>query len=180
MRSGQIRTREEFSRAIIVKPPLAWLETRDNRMAGSCVVFRCVLTWRSIATADMTTFGASAKMQPPTSGRQAFNTTSATRLGEGMYARSLRFHESPHPRLRSTYAAYMLILSLLDGHPIGARASPRTWNNVSPGRLATGSSTPGARGQNQAPTYRRLSVPTAQAPRRSGLTYSPSAKELNR
>jgi hypothetical protein len=69
MRRGQVRTGKEFARSIIVKPPLACLETRDDRVASSCVVFRCMLIWRIIAAADVTTFGASAKMQPPTAGR---------------------------------------------------------------------------------------------------------------
>jgi hypothetical protein len=68
------------------------LETRDNRVASCCVVFRCMPTWRIIAAADATTFGASAKMQPPTAGRQAFNTAGTTRLGRGINTRSLRRH----------------------------------------------------------------------------------------
>ena len=95
MRRGQVRTGKEFARSIIVKPPLACLETRDDRVASSCVVFRCMLTWRIIAAADVTTFGASAKMQPPTAGRQALNTADTTRLGRGIYALYLRPHSLP-------------------------------------------------------------------------------------
>ena len=86
MRRGQFRTGKEFARSIIIKPPLAFLETRDNRVASSCVVFRCMLTGRTIAAADVTTFGASAQMQPPTAARQAFNTAGTTRLGRDIYA----------------------------------------------------------------------------------------------
>jgi hypothetical protein len=92
MRRGQVRTGKEVARSIIIKPSLACLETRDDRVASGCIVFRCMLTWRIIAAADVTTFGASAKMQPPTAGRQAFNTAGPTRLGRGINTRSLRRH----------------------------------------------------------------------------------------
>src|SRR5262245_12838860 len=92
MRRGQFRTGKEFARSIIIKPLLACLETRDNRVAGSGIVFRCMLTWRIVTAADVTTLGASAEMQPPTAGRQTFCTTSTTRLGRGIYAHYLRPH----------------------------------------------------------------------------------------
>src|SRR5215831_19541720 len=92
MRRGKIRTGEELPSMVIVKPALPWLEARDNWMTRSCVMFRCMLARRIIAAADVTTFGASAKMQPPTSGRQAFNTAGTTRPNRGVYAISLRFH----------------------------------------------------------------------------------------
>jgi hypothetical protein len=37
----------------------------DDWMAGSRAVLRCVLARRTVATADMTAFGAPAKVQPP-------------------------------------------------------------------------------------------------------------------
>jgi hypothetical protein len=92
MRREKIRTGEELPSMVIVKPALPWLEARDNWMTRSCVMFRCMLARRIIAAADVTTFGASAKMQPPTSGRQAFNTAGTARPDRGVYAIPLRFH----------------------------------------------------------------------------------------
>jgi hypothetical protein len=58
-------------------------------MTGCGVVFRCMLIGRTIAAADVTAFGASAKMKPPTAGRQAFGATWAARLGQDIDAVSL-------------------------------------------------------------------------------------------
>src|ERR1700720_1090063 len=65
VRSGKLRAGEGFLGTIVVKPPLARLETRDNRVTGGGEMFRCMLTWRTIAAADMTALRASAKMKPP-------------------------------------------------------------------------------------------------------------------
>ena len=41
--SGKLRASDELPCTIIVKPPLARPEARDNRMTRSCVMFRCML-----------------------------------------------------------------------------------------------------------------------------------------
>jgi hypothetical protein len=60
---------------------LAWLEARDYRVIRAGVVFRCVLTWGTIAAADVTAFGASAKMKPPFARGHAFDATCSAWLG---------------------------------------------------------------------------------------------------
>jgi hypothetical protein len=45
VRSVKLRAGEEFFSVIVVKPPLARLETRDYRVTRSGVMFRCVLIW---------------------------------------------------------------------------------------------------------------------------------------
>src|SRR5580704_2400094 len=65
VRSGKLRAGEGFLCTIVVKPPLARLETRDNRVTRSGEMFRCMLTWRTITTADVTALRASAQMKPP-------------------------------------------------------------------------------------------------------------------
>src|SRR5579863_6108427 len=45
LRGVKLRTVEEFLRTIVIKPMLAGLEARDDRVTRSGVVFRCVLTW---------------------------------------------------------------------------------------------------------------------------------------
>ena len=43
VRSLELRAGEEFFRTIIVKPPLARFEARDDRVTRSGAVFRCML-----------------------------------------------------------------------------------------------------------------------------------------
>jgi len=45
VRSGKLRAGEEFLCTIVVKPSLAVLETRDDRVTRSGVMFRRMLTW---------------------------------------------------------------------------------------------------------------------------------------
>jgi hypothetical protein len=87
-----MRTGKEIPCAVIVEPPLSRLETRDNWVTRGRVMFRRVLIWRTITAADVTAFGASAKMQPPTASRQAFSATCTARLGRGIDALSVRIH----------------------------------------------------------------------------------------
>src|SRR6202035_1062143 len=65
LRSGKFWAGEGFLRTIVVKPMLARLETGDNRVTRSGKMFRCMLTWRTIAAADVTALRASAQMKPP-------------------------------------------------------------------------------------------------------------------
>ena len=81
VRSGKLRAGEGFLSTVVVKPMLAWLEARDYRVTRGGVVFRCMLTWGTIAAADVTAFGASAKMQPPPVQPRAFDATCSARLG---------------------------------------------------------------------------------------------------
>jgi hypothetical protein len=80
VRGVKLRAVDEFLRAIVVKPPLTRLETRDDRMARGGVMFRCVLIWRRVAAADVTAFGASAKMKPPCAHSQTFDATGSAWL----------------------------------------------------------------------------------------------------
>ena len=81
VRRGKSWTREEFIRTVVVKPALTWLEACDDRVMARGVVLRGVLVRRTIAAANMTTLGASAKMEPPPSRCQTLDATSAARLG---------------------------------------------------------------------------------------------------
>jgi hypothetical protein len=60
---------------------LARLEARDYRVTCRGVMLRCMLTWGAIAAADVTAFGASAKMKPPFARSRAFDAACSTRLG---------------------------------------------------------------------------------------------------
>src|ERR1700689_433036 len=64
-RAGQLRTLKSFSRPVIVEPLLAGLEAVDDLGARARVMLCLMLVWRTIAAADVTAFGASAQMQPP-------------------------------------------------------------------------------------------------------------------
>jgi hypothetical protein len=55
-------------------------------------MFRRMLIWRTITAADMTALGASAKMEPPSASRQAFNTTRTARHGQLVDAFSRSLH----------------------------------------------------------------------------------------
>ena len=92
VRSLKCRAGEEFFGTIIVKPPLVRLETRDDRMTRSGAMFRCMLIWRRVTIADVTAFGASAKMQPPSAFSQAFDTTCSAWLGRWVDTIPLGFH----------------------------------------------------------------------------------------
>src|SRR5271155_3978729 len=81
VRSGKLLAGEGFLSTVVVKPMLAWLEARDYRVTRGGVVFRCMLTWRTIAAADVTAFGASAKMKPPFARGHAFDATCSAWLG---------------------------------------------------------------------------------------------------
>ena len=81
VRSGKLRAGEGFLSTVVVKPMLAWLEARDYRVTRGGVVFRCMLTWGTIAAADVTAFGASAKMKPPFARGHAFDATCSAWLG---------------------------------------------------------------------------------------------------
>jgi len=77
--------------------------------AGLGMMFRCVLIGRAVAAADMTAFGASPQMEPPTACRQTFRAASAPRLGQGIDAVSVRFHRASvgsHRRSTMIHAPY--------------------------------------------------------------------------
>ena len=92
MRSVKLRAGEEFFCTIVVKPLLARLEARDDRVTGGSVVFRCMLIRRTITAADVTTLGASAKMEPPRTGRRAFDAAGAAWLCRLVDTVPLGFH----------------------------------------------------------------------------------------
>jgi hypothetical protein len=92
MRSGQLRAGKKFSRPVIVKPPLAWFETCDDRVASRGMMFRRMLTGRAITTANMSALCASTKMKPPAVCRQAFDAAYATWLSAEVDTLSLSFH----------------------------------------------------------------------------------------
>jgi hypothetical protein len=88
----KLRAVEELLRTIVVKPPLARLEARDDRVTGGGAMFRRMLTWRTITAADVTAFGASAKMKPPSAGRRAFDADCSARLGRRVDTIPLGLH----------------------------------------------------------------------------------------
>ena len=96
MRSDKFRAGEEFLRPVVVKPALTPLEARDYRVSGGGVMFRCMLTGRIIAAANVTALGASAKMQPPPTLGQTFDATAPAWLGRRVDAIPLGLHMSSH------------------------------------------------------------------------------------
>jgi hypothetical protein len=92
VRSVKLRPGEEFFSTIAVKPPLARLEARDYRVTSSGAMFRCMLIWRTITAADVTAFGASAKMEPPSAQSRAFDATCSAWLGRRIDTVPLGFH----------------------------------------------------------------------------------------
>ena len=102
VRSGKLRTGEGLFSTVVVKPMLARLEARDYRVPRRGVVFRCVLIWRAVAAADVTAFGASAKMKPPSAQGHAFDATCSTWLDRCVDTVPLRLHRllSDFPLLR--------------------------------------------------------------------------------
>jgi hypothetical protein len=45
MGRGKLRAGYEFFRTVVVKPVLARLEARDDRVTRSGMMFRCMLIW---------------------------------------------------------------------------------------------------------------------------------------
>ena len=86
VRGVKFRAGEGFFCTIIVKPLLARLEARDDRVTRSGVMFRCVLIWRTITAADVPAFGASAKMKPPSAPSRAFDAAGSARPDRWIYA----------------------------------------------------------------------------------------------
>src|ERR1700683_4115949 len=119
VRSLKLRAGEEFLGTIVVKPPLAWLEARDYRVTRSGVMFRCMLIGRGITAADVTTFGASAKMQPPCVQSKAFDATCSAWLGRWVDTIPLGLH-----RLLSDFLLPQLLLT--DGRTKGVLFDPLT------------------------------------------------------
>ena len=94
VRGVKFRPLEGFFRAVVVKPVLARLEAGDDRVARSGVVFRRMLIWRTITAANVTTLGASAKMEPPRARRRAFDAACSAGLGCRDDAVPLGVHKS--------------------------------------------------------------------------------------
>jgi hypothetical protein len=92
VRSAKLRAGEEFLSTIVVKPMLVRLETCDDRVTRSGVMFRGMLIWRTIAAADVPAFGASAKMQPPSAQSRAFDTACSAWLDRRVDAIPLGLH----------------------------------------------------------------------------------------
>src|SRR5438309_1379014 len=97
MRGGQSRSGEGFFSTVVVKPTLTRLEARDDRVPGGGVMFRRMLIWRTVAAPDVTTFGASAKMEPPFALSQAFDAARTAWLGRGVDTVSHGLHRSSQP-----------------------------------------------------------------------------------
>ena len=92
VRGVKLRAGEGLSGTIVVKPVLARLEACDDRVARGRVMLRCMLTWRTITAADMTAFGASAKVKPPSAQSQAFDATCSAWFGRRVDTVPLGFH----------------------------------------------------------------------------------------
>jgi hypothetical protein len=72
---GLLRRRQFYFIDVTPSPPFARLERRDHRMARVMEMPRGVLTWRAIATADVTTIQAEPKMNPSHAEPQALFAT---------------------------------------------------------------------------------------------------------
>jgi hypothetical protein len=119
VRSPKLRAGEGFFSTVVVKPMLARLEARDDRVPGGGVVFRCVPIWGTIAAADVTAFGASAKMKPPSALSQTFDATRSAWLGRRVDTLPRGFHrllsEFRLPRLNVADHCNGLRLSIMVG-----------------------------------------------------------------
>jgi len=94
VRGVKLRPLEGLFCTIVVKPVFARLEARDDRVTRGDVVFRGMLIWRAVTAADVTTFGASAKMEPPRARRRAFDAACSAGLGCRDDAVPLGVHKS--------------------------------------------------------------------------------------
>ena len=92
VRSGNLRTGEGFFSTVVVKPMLARLEALDDRVPRGGEVFRCMLTWRAVAAADVTALRAPAKMKPPFACSGAFDAACSARLGRRVDTISFGLH----------------------------------------------------------------------------------------
>lgn len=90
--SGKLGASEGFFSTVVVKPMLAWLEARDDRVTRGGEVFRCMLIWGAIAAADVTAFGTPAKMKPPFARSRTFDAACSARLGRQVDTISRRLH----------------------------------------------------------------------------------------
>ena len=108
--------------AIIVEPTLSRLKTCDDRMTCGRMMFGCVLIRRAVAATDMTTFGTSPQMKPPTTLRHAFNATCAAGLRGGVNALYPVFHVYLPP-LAGRHVWEHRLLSLAQSSTIGIRLS---------------------------------------------------------
>ncbi len=105
VRRMKLRAGEEFFGAIVVKPALARLEAGDHRVARGGGVFRCMLTWRAIAAANVPAFGTPAKMKPPAARSRAFDANRSARFGRRVDTIPLGLH-----RLFSDFRLLQLLL----------------------------------------------------------------------
>jgi len=86
------RAVDEVLRAVIVEPLLAWLETRDDRMAGLVIVRGRMLARRCVAAADVPALRTTPEVQPPTACGQALDATVSTRPDSRINSRGLMCH----------------------------------------------------------------------------------------
>ena len=78
---------------VVEKPILTWLEARYDRMSRCHCVLGCMLTRRTVTTADVPTRRTSAKMKPPTLRRcEAFHTAVAAWFRSGINSAVSLFH----------------------------------------------------------------------------------------
>ena len=92
-RARQLGSRKKISLPVVVEPVFTVLETIDNGMAGSRVVLRGMLVRRTVAAADMTAFGAAAKVQPPGARRHALDATCTAGLRVQIYSLVFTLHD---------------------------------------------------------------------------------------
>jgi len=140
VRGVKFRPLEGFFRAVVVKPVLARLEARNDRVTRGGEVFRRMLIWRTITAADVTTLGASAKMEPPRARRRAFDAACSAWLYRRVDTLSLGFHKSRRLAVSdarvtladfyniairiANVAARLAVFGLWLGDELGASASP--------------------------------------------------------
>ena len=97
----QLNAFEHLLILVVEEPVLPRFEARNHRMSRGGRVFRGVLAGRTVATADVTTLGASAEVKPPTARAQTLNTT----VSRGFFDAGLI------PRLSFFMAAFSELLS---------------------------------------------------------------------
>jgi hypothetical protein len=92
VRRVKLGTSEGLFCTIVVKPMLAGLEARDNRVTRFGKMSRGVLIGGTITAADVPAFGASAQMKPPSARSQALDTPGSARPNRRVNAFHHRFH----------------------------------------------------------------------------------------
>jgi hypothetical protein len=90
VRRREDRTLEILLGGVIPEPLLIGLERLDDRMAFGAGMAAGVLRWGRVAAADMAAMRASAEMEPPATGREAFDAAGTARRDGGIDVERVR------------------------------------------------------------------------------------------